>query len=116
MITNEPQTVLLDHVDMRMVTTDDESASLDRNSLVQLDPDHPGFLHPTNMVAAILEYCRETGQSAPDGPGGYTRAILESLAFKYRFVTDSLHELTGHTINEIQIVGGGSTISQVYKD
>jgi rhamnulokinase len=75
---------------------------------VLFDPDHPGFLHPTNMVAAILEYCRETGQSAPDGPGGYTRAILESLAFKYRFVTDSLHELTGHTINEIQIVGGGS--------
>lgn len=29
----ETQTVLLDHVDMRM----------DRNSLVQLDPDHPGF-------------------------------------------------------------------------
>src|ERR1044071_6456453 len=29
----EEQTVLLDHVDMR----------LDRNSLVQLDPDHPGF-------------------------------------------------------------------------
>ena len=29
----ESQTVLLDHVDMR----------LDRNSLVQLDPDHPGF-------------------------------------------------------------------------
>src|SRR5215813_3024343 len=33
MITAEEQTVLLDHVDMR----------LDRNSLVQLDPDHPGF-------------------------------------------------------------------------
>ena len=41
--TNEPQTVLLDHVDMRMVTANGESTSLDRNSLVQLDPDHPGF-------------------------------------------------------------------------
>ena len=39
----ESQTILLDHVDMRMVTANDESASLDRNSLVQLDPDHPGF-------------------------------------------------------------------------
>jgi phenylalanine-4-hydroxylase len=39
----ESQTLLIDHVDMRMVTTNDESAGLDRNSLVQLDPDHPGF-------------------------------------------------------------------------
>ena len=75
---------------------------------VLFDPDHPGFLHPPNMVTAIAESCRETGQQAPEGPGGYTRAILESLAFKYRFVIDSLHALTGHTIEEIQIVGGGS--------
>jgi rhamnulokinase len=84
-------------------------ASEDRHAFkVLFDPDHPGFLHPTNMVAAIDEYCRETGQAAPDGPGGHTRAILESLAFKYRFVIDALHELTGHEIEEIQIVGGGS--------
>ena len=84
-------------------------ASDDRHAFkVLFDPDHPGFLHPTNMVSAIGEYCRETGQAAPDGPGGYTRAILESLAFKYRFVIDALHELTGHEIEEIQIVGGGS--------
>ena len=44
----------------------------------------------------------------PEGPGGYTRAILESLAFKYRFVIDCLCELTGHAIEEVQIVGGGS--------
>ena len=29
----------------------------------------PAFLHPPNMVAAIAEYCRETGQPEPDGPG-----------------------------------------------
>ena len=75
---------------------------------VLFNPDHPGFLHPPDMVTAIADYCRETGQCAPDGPGGYTRAILESLAFKYRFVIDALGELTGHTIEEIQIVGGGS--------
>ena len=62
----------------------------------------------TIVVVAISDYCRETGQPAPDGPGGYTRAILESLAFKYRFVVESLGHLTGHAISEIQIVGGGS--------
>jgi rhamnulokinase len=75
---------------------------------VLFDPDHATFLHPPNMVTAIAEYCRETAQPAPDGPGGYTRAILESLAFKYRFVIDCLRELTGHDIAELQIVGGGS--------
>jgi rhamnulokinase len=75
---------------------------------VLFDPDHATFLHPRDMVAAIAEYCRETAQPAPEGPAGYTRAILESLAFKYRFVIDCLGELTGHPIEEVQIVGGGS--------
>jgi rhamnulokinase len=72
------------------------------------DPDHATFLHPRDMVSAIAQYCRETAQPVPEGPGGYSRAILESLAFKYRFVVDCLRELTGHEIDEVQIVGGGS--------
>ena len=72
------------------------------------DPDDPVFLHPPDMVTAIGDYCRDTGQPSPEGPGGYTRAILESLAFKYRVVLDSLEEVTGIPIPEIQIVGGGS--------
>jgi rhamnulokinase len=72
------------------------------------DPDHPGFLHPKNMVEAIAAYCRETGQPEPDGPSGFARAILESLAFKYRVVIESMEQLTGIPITEIRIVGGGS--------
>jgi rhamnulokinase len=72
------------------------------------DPDHSTFLHPQSMTAAIAAYCRETGQPEPDGPAGYVRAILESLAFKYRVVIESLEELTGTAIKEIRIVGGGS--------
>jgi rhamnulokinase len=75
---------------------------------VLFDPDHASFLHPGDMVVAITDYCHETGQQAPDGPGGFTRSILESLAFKYRIVIESLGQLTGHAISEIQIVGGGS--------
>ena len=60
------------------------------------------------MVSAIADYCRETGQPEPDGPPGYARAILESLAFKYRVVLESMEELTGIAITEIRIVGGGS--------
>jgi rhamnulokinase len=72
------------------------------------DPDHPSFLHPRSMVSAIAQYCRETGQPEPEGPPGYVRAILESLAFKYRVVLESLEQLTGTPITEIRIVGGGS--------
>jgi rhamnulokinase len=72
------------------------------------DPDHPAFLHPRSMVSAIADYCRETGQPEPDCPAAYVRAILESLAFKYRVVIESMEELTGLPITEIRIVGGGS--------
>jgi len=73
-----------------------------------VDPDHRAFLHPSNMVTAIAEYCAQTGQPVPEGPPGFSRTILESLAFKYRHVLESLEELTGTTFDEIRIVGGGS--------
>jgi rhamnulokinase len=72
------------------------------------DPDHRGFLHPDDMVSAIAGYCRQTGQAEPGSPAGYARAILESLAFKYRRVLESLEEVTGTHFEEIRIVGGGS--------
>jgi rhamnulokinase len=72
------------------------------------DPDDRTFLHPESMPAAIAAYCRRTGQPEPDGPAAFTRAILESLAFKYRVVLDTLEELTDTRIAEVQIVGGGS--------
>lgn len=43
----EPETakqpLLSDHVDMRLVAVDADDAIADRNAIVQLDPDHPGF-------------------------------------------------------------------------
>jgi rhamnulokinase len=79
------------------------------NSFVSLvDPDDPSFLSPENMLNAIAEYCRKTGQPAPQTPPEYTRCVLESLAFKYRKVLESLEELTGSRFSEIRIIGGGS--------
>ncbi len=37
------QSLLLDHVDMRMVAADTLDPAAGRNAIVQLDPDHPGF-------------------------------------------------------------------------
>lgn len=39
----EESPLLLDHVDMRLVAVDANDVTTDRNAIVQLDPDHPGF-------------------------------------------------------------------------
>jgi rhamnulokinase len=73
-----------------------------------VDPDDESFLHPTDMLAAIDGFCSRTHQSTPQGPGAYVRAVLESLAFKYRMVLRNLEQVTGRHIEQIRIVGGGS--------
>jgi len=73
-----------------------------------LDPDDPGFLNPPDMPEAILEYCSLTGQPVPESISGFVRCILESLAFKYRFVLDQLREVTSRPIRRIHVIGGGA--------
>jgi phenylalanine-4-hydroxylase len=80
------QPLLSDHVDMRMVAADEPTP--DRNTIVQLDPDHPGFRDPDyrarrNRIAQIaMGY--QPGQPIPAAP--YTieehqvwRTIWEAL-------------------------------------
>ena len=71
-----------------------------------LQPD--AFLEPGRMPERIAAFCEKTGQEAPEQPGGMARAILESLALRYRQVLESLESLLGRRLNVIHIVGGGS--------
>ena len=73
-----------------------------------IDPDDEAFLRPTDMLAAIDEFCRKTHQPAPTNPGAYVGCVLESLALKYRMVLGSLEELCGKRIHQIRVMGGGS--------
>jgi rhamnulokinase len=85
------------------------AASRENHEFASLfDPDHHGFFQPPDMVEAISDYCRQTSQRVPDGPAAFARGILESLAFKYRVVLESLEEVVGFRFDEIRIVGGGS--------
>lgn len=67
---SDTKTLLLDHVDMRLVTADSDVA--DRNALVTLDPDHPGFRDAEyrarrNQIAQIaLGYV--PGAAIPEAP------------------------------------------------
>src|SRR5437763_6246568 len=72
MRTQTEQPLLLDHVDMRIVATDFDERVADRNTIVQLDPDHPGFRDAEyrarrNQIAEIaLAY--QPGTPIPDAP------------------------------------------------
>ena len=85
MTARDTKTLLLDHVDMRMVTTDDLD---DRKALVKLDPDHPGFRDAEyrgrrNQIAEIA-LRHVPGEPIPSAPytaeeHGVWRTIWQAL-------------------------------------
>jgi rhamnulokinase len=73
-----------------------------------INPDDESFLHPRNMPDAINQFCTRTQQMSPKTPGAYVRAVLESLAFKYRQVIADLEHLINRPIEQVRVIGGGS--------
>jgi sugar (pentulose or hexulose) kinase len=73
-----------------------------------IDPDDTTFLNPSNMPAAIANFCKRTNQSPPADKSQFIRTVLESLALKYRYVIDLINEIRGKKLEVIHIVGGGS--------
>ncbi len=73
-----------------------------------LDPDAEDFAKPCDMPAAIAAYAARTGQTIPASPGEFVRAVLESLALKYRLLVDQLRAWMPDLPDTLHIVGGGS--------
>ncbi len=84
------------------------SASTAQPFLAQIDVDAHDFLAPGDMPARVCEFCRRTGQAAPEGSGQEARVVYESLALKYRRVLEMMETLVGHRISVLHIVGGGA--------
>ncbi|MGH8022463.1 MAG: rhamnulokinase, partial [Limisphaerales bacterium] len=72
-----------------------------------IDPDAEDFQAPPMMPEAIAAAARRAGQPVPQNPGAFTRAIFESLALKYRFISESLARVTNKPTDRVYIVGGG---------
>lgn len=73
-----------------------------------VNPDDPCFANPPSMTKAIVLYCAETGQSAPETDADYVRCIFESLALRYNEVIRMLKEMAPFRIDRLHVIGGGS--------
>lgn len=87
-----------------------EMVELAENSeaVCRIDPDDSAFVAPSNMVAAIDEYCRNTGQKTPATHGEYVRSIFQSLADKYAKTLDVFRGLSEYPVDRLHVIGGGS--------
>ena len=74
---------------------------------VILNIDDPIFYNPDDMLDAVAEHCKVTGQSPPTAIAATARAILEGLAFRYALTLKDLENATKHTYSRIHMVGGG---------
>ncbi len=70
-------------------------------------PDDERFLNPPKMLAAIKNQLNEAGQNFDENPATVTKIILDSLAFRYASVLETIENLRGEKISGVQIVGGG---------
>lgn len=73
-----------------------------------INPDDALFSTPGDMPGRIAEYCRRTGQKAPENEGQTVRTIMESLALCYRATAEGIASLRGQKTGCIHIVGGGA--------
>jgi phenylalanine-4-hydroxylase len=93
MTTQTKSSLLADHVDMRMVAAETDEAAPDRNTMVHLNPDHPGFRDQDyrdrrNRIARIALAYR-AGETIPDAPytleeHGVWRTICKALVPAHR--------------------------------
>lgn len=72
-----------------------------------IDPDDKAFAAPGDMPARIVHEIEASGQDAPTDRGGITRCIFESLALKYAIVLEDIERVTGSSITQLNVVGGG---------
>jgi len=74
-----------------------------------INPDDPLFHNPPDMIQAIQNYCEMSDQIYPKTIGEVSRVIFESLAFRYKQVTNSMEKITNKKVKILYIIGGGSS-------
>jgi len=83
-------------------------ASEANNIKAFIDVDDPRFLAPINMIDEILRYLENTKQQKPKNIKELIRVIINSLAFKHRYILEKAMKLKGEKLTHVNIFGGGS--------
>ncbi|MHA7146049.1 rhamnulokinase [Arthrobacter sp. TmT3-37] len=73
-----------------------------------IDTDSNDFLAPDGMPARIRRAAEAAGHAAPSSRAAVVRCILDSLAEAYARTLRDAVRLSGHAIDVIHVVGGGS--------
>ena len=77
-----------------------------------VDCNDPRFLKPglidDSMPDRILAYCREHDQKEPESPAEIVRGVLQSLAALYADSIRELEDVSGRSVEQLYIIGGGS--------
>jgi len=84
-----------------------EARDIPRNQII--DTNDPRFAKPGDMPQRIADFCRETNQQVPSTPAEFARCIFDSLAEAYARSLAELEDAAAVKVNEIDIVGGGSS-------
>jgi rhamnulokinase len=75
----------------------------------RIDPDDPAFLPPGDMPERIVRACQDAGRPIADPqPEVVVRCILDSLAEAFARAIIDAERLSGHAVDVVHIVGGGS--------
>ncbi|MDO1604930.1 rhamnulokinase family protein [Lactobacillus sp. YT155] len=72
-----------------------------------IDVDDELFGTPNNMSKKINKYLVKTNQRVPKTRGELILVVIESLAFKYKSIVESIEKVTGRKFKSINMVGGG---------
>lgn len=80
-----------------------------------LDTENEKFFHPDNMVSAICQYLRETGQKVPNerDAGQITRIVYESIVMQSVRALEMLKDTTGEQVDVLYLIGGASRITML---
>lgn len=72
------------------------------------DVQDPRFVPPGDMPGRIAAWCAEHDVAAPADAPSLVRSIVESLATAYADTLRTAADLSGRTVRQVHVVGGGS--------
>ena len=73
-----------------------------------VDCQDASFLSPDDMVEAVKDYCRKSGQEVPETLPALASVIYNSLAKCYAEKLQEIEKITGKKYDRINVIGGGS--------